>query len=199
MQEKVKNPFLEQALKVAAKNKPAAYQENYPEIAARLVAAGFTEEQLAYALGTDLKTLRSWKRKYPLFKQACKHGKETLSRFLIAKGLYEAVGYDYETTRYVRKRLPDGSITEEKVVQTHHKPADHHLLTFFLINIDRQLGNKDWVSAKRLEIDESKKVHIRIDGKLESERIAQFAQKLLKEPPRKEVESREIKQVNNNS
>ena len=78
---------------------PQLYKEEYAETASRLVAVGFTEDDLAYALNVPVVAIKSWKHSFPAFKEACKSGKLGQLRRMMSKALLEAVGYDYTTTK----------------------------------------------------------------------------------------------------
>jgi hypothetical protein len=165
----------------------AEFNFDFVQLVSRLVAAGFTQKELAYALGVKKGDITKWKKVYPQFNKACKDGKKMAKRFLVAQGLRAAGGYDYNTTRVKEYLDATGNLVKKDIVTTtHHQPPNHNLLMFMLCNIDRNLGDDEFKSRHMMESDIKKSVNIQI-GKPESEKICEFAGGLLEET--KEVAS----------
>ncbi len=159
----------------------AQFSGEYLEIATRLVAAGLTESDLAYVLGTTKARIKFWKRKNPLFKKACTDGKGVAKSYLIAQGLKAAAGYSTEEKNIKMKtRVNKEGVLEEYIAETstfikHVKP-DAALLVFMLCNLSRQ--QKDdvpWQSQHKIEVSEDKKISIKISGKIATEQISKLA------------------------
>ena len=170
------------------------FNEAFVDIAGRLVAAGFNEEELSYVFKCAPTTIKTWKQHYPTFKAACENGKRIIKRKLIASAIREAMGYQFETTKKHIVRDADGkTIKEDETVFTNRTPSNPQLIMFVLCNLARQLGDNDWASKHTMEMSDGG-IRIKIEGKLESDRIAQLAGKLLKEAEQttKFVESKEI-------
>lgn len=159
----------------------AEFSPHFLETATRLVAAGLTEKDLAYVLGTTHARIKMWKRKNPLFKQACTNGRQVAKTYLIARGLKAAAGYNTDEVNYKIKRkvLDDGTVVEYAAEESHfhkHVKPDSTLLVFMLANISRQLKDEvPWQSQHRIDVSEDKKVTINISGKVASEQIDRLA------------------------
>lgn len=159
----------------------AEFTPRFLDVATRLIAAGLSEKDLAYVLGTTISRIQYWKRHNPLFKKACDDGKNTAKSYLIAQGLRAAAGYRTEekNVKIKRKVMPDGTVVEyaaEESVFYKEKPADSSLLIFMLCNLSRIAGDeKPWMSQHKIEIDQNKNVNIKISGKVASEQIDRLA------------------------
>ena len=125
--------------------------------------------------------------------EACVNGKQRIKKRLVAKSFLSAIGYDYKTSKIRTIRDADGNVLkEETTIFDNHQPANHNLLMFILCNVDRQLGDNEWHSKHKIEVENTKNVNIQIDGKLATEQIAKLAGRLLGEPERKYVESKVV-------
>jgi hypothetical protein len=159
----------------------AEFSPKFLEIATRLIAAGLTEKDLAYIVGTTPARIRYWKRHNDLFKKACEAGRQMAKSFLIGQGLKAAAGYDYVEKNYKVKRkiLNDGTVVEYPSEESHfhkHQKPDSTLLMFMLCNMSRQLKDETpWASQHKIEVDESKKVSIEIKGSVVSSEIDRLA------------------------
>lgn len=176
-----------------------AYKPENADMAGRLVAAGFTEKDLAFTFDVPVRCIESWKRHQPAFKAACVDGKQREKRKLVAKALMSAVGYDYETSKTKTHMDEGGNVTKiEKTEFKSHQPANHNLLMFLLCNLSHQLGDTEedkWQSKQKMEIEQNKNVNIQITGEVATEQIRKLAGRLLdekEERPRKIIESRQL-------
>lgn len=175
--------------------RPKMYDPKFADLAGRLVAAGFTEKDLGYAFNCSKHTIGTWKDKYPEFKEACSNGKRREKNKLVAKALLSAVGYDYHTKKTRIIKDADGEV--QKIEETsfdQHQPANERLLVFLLCNIDHQLGDDEWRSHKKLEI-EQKNLNVQITGDIASEQIRKLAGKILNEPEQQKENQKERKQI----
>lgn len=158
----------------------AEFSPVFLEMATRLVAAGLTEGDLAYIIGTTPARIKYWKRHNPLFKQACTDGKQVAKSYLIAQGLRAAAGYNTveKNIKIKRKFVGDKLVeypAEESQFHKHVKP-DSSLLMFMLCNMSRQLKDETpWSSVHKVEVDDQKTVNIKISGKVASEQIDRLA------------------------
>lgn len=169
------------------------FKPEYIEIAERLCGAGFTEKDLAYSFNVPQRAIVSWKTHNPVFKEACIDGRRRVQRRMVAKMMLSSIGYDYKTKKTRTVCDADGNVQKVETTEfDNHQPANHNLLMFALCNIDRQLGEENWRSKHKLEIENNKNINIQIDGELASEQIAKLAGKLLGEPERKLVECKQI-------
>lgn len=168
------------------------YRPELAKIAGRLVAAGFEEKDLGYAFGCSKHTIHTWKRKHPEFKDACSEGKRREKKKLVAQALLSAIGYDYNTCKTKTTKDKDGNVVKSEVTSfDNHQPSNDRLLMFLLCNIDHQLGDNEWASKQKLEI-EQKNINVTITGEIASEQIQKLAGKLLSESPRKRIESKQL-------
>jgi hypothetical protein len=133
------------------------YDPKFTDITARVIAAGFTQADLAWILGVAKTTIIGWCDKYPEFKSAYESGKEHAKRTLVATGLQAACGYNLTSVRTkvtVEGWIEDpehpgtllgGKTKTETTTDTTHYPPNANLLIYMLSNIDRQLGGTDWL------------------------------------------------------
>ena len=169
-------------VKIYKVRRRAKFSYDYVQVAARLVAAGFTEIDLAYALDVRPRTIKSWKDRYPQFKKACSNGKVIAKSYLVSKGLRAACGYNYDEETWVDKVTgvdDEGKDIRElvltKSVHKYQKP-DAGLLTFFLIN----MCPEEFSNTKTINVNETKKsMNLELTGTIESDQIKDFAGKLL--------------------
>ena len=145
------------------------------KVASRLVAAGFSIDDLGWAMGTDRSSIQYWKQKYPEFKQACLDGKKIAKQVLIAQALRAAEGYDYEVVKQTFNK--DGNLEKTIRIKDHQK-GDPQLAMFLLTNLDRQMGGSNWKNIKYEKRDETRTIKFKVDGNLDSEQIAKFAGRL---------------------
>jgi len=161
------------------------YKDEYAEMTSRLVAAGFSEKDLAYTFGVPENCIKSWKRHIPQFKIALTDGKRREKCKLVAKALLAAVGYDYESSKTRIQKDPDGTILKiEETKFRNHQPPNHQLLMFLLTNLSYQLKDgpeEKWQGRQKVELEDNKKVSVKIDGKLASDEIRDLAGRLLTE------------------
>ena len=185
-------------VKVYKTRKRVKWDYKFVKIAARLVASGHSEKDLAYVLGVRLNTIKTWKKRYPQFKAACANGRDIAKNYLISSGLKAACGYDYEEEVWERKKTgeddegnPVWGMECVKKTKKHQKP-DASLLQFFLINM-----SPEYTNTRTVNLNETKKnLDIKITGQIESDTIRDFAGKLLAQADeadkKKKVESRLI-------
>ena len=97
-------------------------------------AQGLSIKQVCGRMGIDLRTLRSWRKKYPDFDDVLKIGKEvTIAR--VEHSLYQrALGYDYEEEVW---ELIEGELRLTKKFKK-HMPPDVKAILHFLYNRDPQ-------------------------------------------------------------
>lgn len=158
------------------------YRTEYADIACRLKAADFTDQDVAYALGVSLSTVTSWKRKYPSFKRACEDGRREQKKRIVARAMKQALGYSYKERNVKVSYDKAGNVTRrEESTFEKENPGNERLLVFLLTNIDRQLGDDEWKSVNKVEVDESKSVKIVVDGKSAVDQIKKLAGELSNE------------------
>ena len=79
--------------------RPSEYLPEYAEVAATLALNGATDMEIADEFDVSVRTLYSWKIRYPEFLQALRYGKEQADD-RVERALYQrAVGYEQETVK----------------------------------------------------------------------------------------------------
>jgi hypothetical protein len=178
--------------------KGAKFNYDFVQVASRLMAAGFSEADLGYALDVTPNTIKTWKARYPQFKKACGEGKRMAKRHLVAQGLRAAAGYEYETSKTKEVLDSDGKLVKTEIMTfKNHQPPNHNLIMWMLCNIDRQLGDDEFKSKHTMEINHNKSVDVQIGGS-ESQRILDFAGSLIDEDKPKHVENKEVEKAASN-
>jgi hypothetical protein len=174
------------------KRKTKDYLPEYADIASQLVAAHFTEQDLAYAFDVSKRQIKLWKKHNPLFRQACEDGKREQKKRLVARAFKQAMGYKFTDTNTKRYYNAEGKLIKvEESSFGKENPGNERLLVFLLCNLDRQLGDDDWKSIQRIEVDENKTVRVEIDGKAAKEQIKRLAGDIL-ETERKQIECKVV-------
>ena len=159
--------------------KGAKFNYDFVQVASRLVAAGMTEKDIGYVLGVKPTTISKWKQRYTEFKLATdskSSAKKIAGANLVANGLRAAMGFDYEEVDQVfsKDRETGELILQKETRKLRHKAVDKDLLMFFLINIDRGIG--EWKNIKSVEIEQKKTTtNINITANLESSDIRKLA------------------------
>jgi len=170
----------------------AKFNYDFVELACRLKAAGFSDPDLAYALGVHHDTIRLWRHRFPEFKKACEDGKKMAVQYMVARGLRAAAGYEYEECNEKYKTVFDPKTGENKEVLVSksvfkkYQPPDSRLLMFMLANLDPE----NWAKSHKIEVDENRNINIRLQGEVASDQISRLAGRLLENP--KAVESKVV-------
>lgn len=155
------------------------YQNEYNDIACRLTAAGFSEQDVEYTLGVSLSTIQSWKRKFPAFKAACEEGRHESKKRLVAQAMKQAIGYKYVEKNVKTVFDSDGSVLKTETSEFHkEQPGSGNMLLFLLLNFDRQLKEHDWQSVNKVEVSDSGSLKIVVDAKAAKAQIAKLAGEL---------------------
>lgn len=79
---------------------------------------GLVQQQICDNLGISIETLIEYKKKYPLFAEALKKGKEIADIHVVNALFKRAIGYDYEET--ITEETDKG--TSVKVIKKHSAP-----------------------------------------------------------------------------
>jgi len=167
------------------------FKPEYIDVAARLIAAGFTRKGLGDVFDVNPSTITKWKKAFPQFKEACENGKRLQLKRMVAKAMINAAGYDYENVkRTITKNATGDIIKDEETIEKKHQAGNYNLMSFLLINLDRQLGETNWSFRKDLKVEDHRKIQVNI-GTAESDRLADLCKGFL-EGPMKKVESVEI-------
>lgn len=162
----------------------AEFSPKFLDMATRMVAAGFTEKDLAYIIGTTPARIKYWKRHNPIFKKACECGKEMAKSYLVAQGLRAATGYGTVEKNIKIKRKYITKDGKEILVEYPAEVSEFHkhqapnpgLLMFMLCNMSRQAGDEiPWASTHKVEVEENKTVNVKISGKVASEQLDRLA------------------------
>jgi len=155
------------------------YKSEYNDIACRLTAAYFTEQDVAYALGVSTSTVQSWKRKFPAFKAACEDGRRETKKRLVAQAMKQAVGYKYVEKNVKTVFDADGSVIKSETSEFHkEQPGSGNMLLFLLLNFDRQLKDAEWQSVNKVEVSDNSALKIVVDAKEARAQIQRLAGEL---------------------
>lgn len=162
------------------------YKPEYVDIAEKLKTAGFSNDDIGWALGVyGGGTIRSWMDSHPDFRAAIERGREKTRQRLVAKGIRAASGYDYEehnekwvTTNQIDEEGNPVEVMKERSVFKKHKPPDTKMLLSFLAVLDPNF-RKIWTGEQRL----NKSVTVKLSGKADQENIRQLFEGLLAENP----------------
>ena len=161
------------------------------KIAENLTALGLTQVEIANIFGVTASTIKYAKGKSEDMKEACKKGKEKLHDMLVAQMVLAASGYDY--TEKVVHRDANNKVTK-KIESVRHIPASPPMMMFLMTNQfpdGTPMFPKGW-RIKR-ELLERKNINLRITGKMEKEKIKEFAGKLAKVVESKVIEPVKVK------
>lgn len=157
------------------------------QLIAPLTAAGSSREEIVSILGITPQTLDKWIEEHPELKTAVAHGKEAAIRYLIAKGIKEAAGYDYiETKITYKKGVVYDTVKQynvfkkypaEKTQTTKHQPASPSLLIHLLASLDRQVGKKEW-QVKPTEFGDKTVNIFNLDGKFDPTKMGELVKQV---------------------
>lgn len=140
-EERLKRVEAREAIKGAGR--PSKFTKDNIKKAYLLGKKGFTNEEIAKVFGVSLKTIKTWKKDYPLFGESLAKGKKICDD-AVEKSLYErALGYSHpEVTINVVK----GEIVKTETIK--HYPPDPTSMIFWLKNRRR----KEWRDRHDAEI-----------------------------------------------
>ena len=160
----------------------SGFNTKYCEIAGRLKASGFSLEDVAYALGMSLSTIRTWQNKHPLFKRAIEDGKEVAKSYVLAQAFKAACGYDYEERN---EKYDAAGVLKETSVFKKEMPPNPKLIMWLLCNMDKE----HWQSEHKITVESERNINVRLDGKIASAQIEKLAGRLLDEPQRRTIDA----------
>lgn len=110
--------------------RPTDYRPEFVARCAELCAQGATDAELADEFEVSVRTLYSWRNRYPEFLQALKTNKE-LADERVERSLYErATGYERDSVKIFLAK--DGSVVEAPFRE--HVPPDSTAMIFWLKN-----------------------------------------------------------------
>ena len=105
---------------------------------------GLTDEQIAINMGIKRQTLYDWKKKYSVFSDTLKRGKEIIDRQVENSLLKRALGYEYDEV--TTTTFPDGEEETKRV--TKHVVPDTTAQIFWLKN----RKPNEWRDKKQTEL-----------------------------------------------
>lgn len=111
--------------------RPPVYQDNFPEIAARLCQLKMTDADMCQFFGITEKTMYRWKYEYPMFRQATDRAKELVDDVAEVSLYKRAVGYQHEAVKIF---LPAGSKKPVIVPYIERFPPETAALRMWLNN-----------------------------------------------------------------
>lgn len=168
------------------------YKPEYDDVASRLIAVGFTENDLSHTFDVPESAIKGWKRSFPSFKKACNDGKRGQLKRLVADGLKEAEGYDYQTTKTKTTYNADGTLDKTEIQKIdNHQAGNASLAMFMMCNLSNQLklGDDDaFKSRQKVEV-ENRNLNLNITAELIGEQIDRLAGKFLSGSGVKQIEA----------
>jgi len=112
------------------------YTNKFPGRVEIMARGGMIEVDMAAELGVSVKTFEDYKKRYPLFLQSLKKGKETVDDIVVAKLLTRALGYEYD--EIVKERIlangKKSNVMAITKVTTKHVHPDVTAMIFWLKN-----------------------------------------------------------------
>jgi len=173
------------------------YKPEYDNIASRLIAVGFSENDLSHTFDVPASAIKGWKRSFPSFRKACNEGKRGQLKRVVASGLKEACGYDWVVTKTKTEYDAKGNVVKiEKQDIPMHQAGNATLATFMMCNLSRQLKLDDdeaYNAKSKVEV-ENRNLNLNITAELVGEQIDRLAGKLLTGVGNKQVEAEVIEQ-----
>lgn len=160
--------------------KDAKFNDNFLDTIQRMVGLGFTVKDMGLILGVSWETIKSWKWRYPEFKEACEKGKKIAKTYLIAQMYRSAVGYTYqeEDEKFRKEKNPKTGkaryVAVEKTKKTKLHKGNWELATFLACN----LMPDDFKRESQIKVNRTD-ASISLTGELEKEQIRTLAGKLL--------------------
>lgn len=158
----------------------AKFNFTHVEVAARLKAAGFSNEDIGYAFGLSRSTIQQWVKKYPQFERAIKEGKAVAKNHIVAKAFRVASGYEYEESN--EKYDKEGKLVSRSVFNK-HQPPNPKIIMWLLCNLEPET----WKSEHKILVEKENNITVKLDGKIASKQIETLAGKLLEVPPKKVI------------
>jgi len=102
---------------------PTRYNDNFPLLAEGYARRGYSDAQIAKALEISLQTYYTYQKKYTVFLDAIKRGKEPIDNKVENALLQRALGYSYEEVHEeVSKNRKGQSFAKRKTVSKHVAP-----------------------------------------------------------------------------
>lgn len=162
-------------------NPGSKFKKEYVEMAARLKACGFSNEDIAWAFGVSKSAINTWQNKYSQFRKALEGGREVAKGHLVAKAFMAAAGYDYVESN--EKYDKDGNLKERSVFHKHQAP-NPKLVMWLLCN----LAPEEWRSEHKITVERDDTTRVVLDGKIASKQIDALVGKLMKPKTKKVFE-----------
>jgi len=154
-------------------NPNSKFKKEYVEMAARLKACGFSNEDIAWAFGVSKSAITSWQNKYSQFRKAIEEGRDVAKGHLVAKAFMAACGYDYVESN--EKYDAEGNLVGRSVFNK-QQPPNPKLVMWLLCNLDPD----NWRSEHKITVEHDDTTRVVLDGKIASKQIDALAGKLLK-------------------
>ena len=122
------------------------YKESFPALVEQYARQGMIEREIALKLGVSVETFEQNKKRYPVFLESLKAGKEIVDRE-VEHALYKrALGYEYEEEKTTTTEGPAG-VTTITSKTTKVMAPDVTAMIFWLKN----RKPAEWRDAIRLE------------------------------------------------
>ncbi|MFW9879076.1 MAG: hypothetical protein ACFFG0_38845 [Candidatus Thorarchaeota archaeon] len=162
-------------------------------------AAGGSDNDIAFLLGTNRTNFNNWKKLYPELKKIRGRGKELTRVQLVGQGLKQASGYTIKdkTIEYIGIEDENGNIVPEskdgkkkyKVKEVIKElPGNPQLLMFLLSSLERDLGRDTFINRHFIDKKVEETITHKIDTKSISDQIDRLSGSYTKYVGSKEAE-----------
>jgi len=177
------------------------YNVEFAEIAKKLIAAGDTQKDVAFFLGTTVSNLKKWKKTYPEFKRAINKGHELTLTYLMSKGLTQACDRKIKdtTVEYIANVNENGHVvkvvgeTRAKIREVEKTvPGDNRLLMFLISSLERSLGRDVYINRQFIESKKEETITHKVDAEAVQNQIDKLRGNLTKQVESIEVEHKQI-------
>lgn len=177
------------------------YNSEFAAIAEKLIAAGDTQKDVAFFLGTTVYNLKKWKRTYPEFKRAINNGRELTLTYLMSKGMTQACDRKIKdtTVEYIADVNENGHVvkvvgeTRAKIREVERTvPGDNRLLMFLISSLERSLGRDVYINRQFIESKKEETITHKVDAEAVQNQIEKLRGNLTKQVESIEVEHKKI-------
>jgi len=128
------------------KGRPTKYLPEYNRIAGNLSLAGFSDIEIAEALGIGEQTLYDWQDRYPEFKREMLNGKK-IAVGVVARSLFErAQGYNFVETKTEKDEA--GNVIKTTETEKFIPPSDSSMSLFLKSKAPEQFTDR-----KKIEME----------------------------------------------
>ncbi|MBC1743893.1 hypothetical protein HCA06_12610 [Listeria welshimeri] len=151
------------------KSKYDSYVQPYLEEITKWAKMGETQGAICKKLGVNQGTFCEYKKQYPELNEAIKKGMQFLDYEVVESLAKRAIGYNYEETKSIIEKLPDGRERKKVEKTVKHIPPDTGAIALYMKNRRLLHSVDEEVKAKQIKLiraqTEKIKAEINNDGK----------------------------------